>query len=63
VSLLHSTTQPDPKASMSASSLDEVSLRLLLATTVPTADCLLKCRPTEGNVQLISAGLVHERLA
>jgi hypothetical protein len=34
LSLLHSTTQPDVKASTSARSLAETSLRLLLATTV-----------------------------
>jgi hypothetical protein len=34
LSLLHSTTQPEVKASANARSLDETSLRLLLATTV-----------------------------
>jgi hypothetical protein len=34
LSWLHSTTQPDVKAATSARSLDETSLRLLLATTV-----------------------------
>jgi hypothetical protein len=47
-SVLHSTTQPAVKASTSASSLDEASLRLLLATTVPPPVCSLRFRPHGG---------------
>lgn len=56
LSLLHSTTQPDVKASISARSLDETSLRLLLTTTVHTTGC-------SPRAQLIAAGTAPERLA
>jgi hypothetical protein len=61
VSLLHSTTQPDAKASISAGSLDEVSLRLLLAKDCPTAGCPLSSGPL--SLQLIAAEADLERLA